>query len=270
MPVLVGLLLLVACGKDKPLQPEQRKEPTQVAEKADPSVPKESPPPVNNTKTIQGLRFFEAVRGDALPEETLPLVVSLHGQGDKPDTSQLSDFGFPVRVVWPQAPTLHEGGYQWFPFLAMDQPTPNLPEDIDAATARMAAFIKEYMTTRPTKGLPVVVGFSQGGMIALDLAIKHKDLIASVHPISAGLPKSLWPEKKPASHPEKQNSPLPTVRALHGTKDIIVPIDPTRELMRRMRQACYDVTFEEFEGAGHELTNPMGERMAIQLVDAVR
>jgi len=235
---------------------------------------KEAPP--NDTvfakgkiEQIAGLVFHEAVRGNAKIEDRLPLVVSLHGQGDKPDTSQFSDFGFPVRVVWPQAATPHEGGYQWFPFMTMEQPTPTLDLDIEHATVNVARFIKEYMKLRPTKGLPVIVGFSQGGMISLAMAVKFPDRIAAVHPISANLPSKLWPSLGSVDG-KAPNDHLPRIRALHGTNDIIVAILPTQTTLKEMRASGYDVTSYEFDGVGHELTIEMGNILAVQLVESVR
>lgn len=218
---------------------------------------------------MNGLIFYEAIRGHAKPSDELPLVVSLHGQGDKPDTSQFPEFGFPVRVVWPQAPTRYEDGYQWFPFHTMERPTPTLVEDIENAVTRVSGFVEEYKKHRPTRGLPVWVGFSQGGMIALAQASSHPERVAAVHPISSDLPGKLRPSLSEIDERAKTDR-LPRIRALHGIADAIVAIAPMRTTVETFRSSGYDVSLREFKGVGHELTPEMGDMLARELVESVR
>jgi phospholipase/carboxylesterase len=106
------------------------------------------------------------------------------------------------------------------------------------------------MRHRPTRGLPIVAGFSQGGMLSYALALRAPDRLRLAIPIAGELPDPLWPAQ-PAS-----GKRLP-IRALHGTADVVIEIDGARKLVERMKSLSYDATLREFPGATHTITPEM-------------
>jgi phospholipase/carboxylesterase len=213
-----------------------------------------------------GLVYFEEVVGNASAADRLPLIVLLHGRGDRPRPQYLP-LALPrsVRVIMPRAPEpFGEDGYSWFTYRANQASSDQLARAIDSAAERVAAAIEVLRARRPTLGAPIVGGFSQGGMISYALAVGHPKLLQIVLPLGGLLPEALWPKRalpKPGQAPK--------IRAAHGTRDTLVPFARARATATALAERGYDVTLLEEDGVAHAISPRMVEMLNRELAAAL-
>ena len=157
------------------------------------------------------LPFVEATTAGAARDAALPLIVALHGLGDRPENfiGLFQDFPVAARVVAPHSRTPYGDGFERVP--------PSSPMSDESAPAMASAaddvarFIEEAARARPTLGKPIVTGFSQGGALSYTIAVRHAGSVAASVPISGWLPPPLWPHELPHD--------APAIFAFHGTAD---------------------------------------------------
>jgi phospholipase/carboxylesterase len=250
-------LLLAACGPSDSCAAE-----SSGARAA--AAPEFQAPDARGWGSVQGFRYLELVHGGARAEQRLPMVVLIHGLGDRPRQAWFDALKLDVtaRVVMPEAPTPAGDGFSWFPFRVGQNEPKALARGISAACERLARAVETLRAERPTLGKPIVGGFSQGGMLSFALALRHPELIAFALPISGALPEPLWPEAHaPAG--------APAIVALHGTADTIVPFEPTRRLVERLHGLGYDASLLSYAGVGHAIAEPMLPSIRARLSAAV-
>jgi phospholipase/carboxylesterase len=210
------------------------------------------------------LRYLERTLGGADAATPLPMVIMIHGLGDKPRHdwfNAAAAITTPMRLIMPQAPTPHDGGFAWFPFRVGDNDSDALARGIASAADELARSIELLRARRPTLGRPIVTGFSQGGMLSYALALRNPKLIELSHPISGLLPEPLWPKDKPAA------TRYPPIVAMHGDADDIVPIEPARQLRAQLGRLGYAISLREFAGVRHQIT-PAMDAYTVELLDA--
>lgn len=93
----------------------------------------------------------------------------------------------------------------------------------------------------------VVAGFSQGGMLALDVALTADPPVDRV----AALSSLLVAESLPALHAPRASKPL--VFESHGRQDPILPFHAGEATSQLLRKYGHAVTFHPFDG-GHAIT----------------
>ncbi|MEM1414090.1 MAG: dienelactone hydrolase family protein [Myxococcota bacterium] len=198
---------------------------------------------------LAGFGGLEAVVGatdaDADPNATLPLVISFHGRTDQPRTpGQLGSL--PARRwVLPAGPDVDPPGFAWLPRSLTG--LPKVEAEVTAAlpgrVAALAGLIDALQETRPVAGKPIVTGFSQGGVMALSLAVLAPERIAAAIAIAAWFPEALLPAK---------GGTRPPIQAIHGTADPVVPFAPLRALVPKLRALGHAVDWLELDGVGHD------------------
>jgi phospholipase/carboxylesterase len=208
-----------------------------------------------------GVHYLERVVGGAKPDDRLPMVVMIHGLGDRPDSflDVLAGSKTPARLVLPRGLDAHGDGWAWFPYRRGVEPEV-VAEGIRNAADRVAAAIGELARRRPTAGKPVISGFSQGGMISFAVAALHPGAVSAAYPLSGMLPAALRPKAPPAG-------PTPPLVAFHGTDDSMVPIAPARDTVAALKAHGWRAELREAAGVGH--TVPAGTRDAVRaLIEA--
>jgi phospholipase/carboxylesterase len=201
----------------------------------------------------EGIHYLEVILGEASFDDALPIVFVFHGRGG---SAQLPGGPFlglshPVRVIVPQAPERLGTGWMWLPVSVGSGLVDRLSASLFQITSRIAHLIRTIVAERPTKGRPIVTGFSQGGLIAYTLALHHDDVVGHAFPLAGWLPPPLEPLYK------RDDLRYPAIRSMHGTDDPVIPIGPTRELVARLRARGFDVELHEFAGVGHEMSAEM-------------
>jgi phospholipase/carboxylesterase len=206
---------------------------------------------------------LEVVRGEASADESLPLLIVIHGLGDRPHRDWLYaidiDPKLKARMILPQAPTPYGQGFAWFPFRFQDHNDQALAGGISEAAARLALMIDALQAQRPTRGRVIVTGFSQGGMLSYALALSQPQKIQFALPISGELPEQLWPSARP-----KRGS-VPRMIALHGAADTVVSFEADDKLARHLRGLGYPLELVRYEGVGHHISEEMSARVKREL-----
>lgn len=252
---LVLLLLCLLAGCDRPQQVSQP-----AAPRSGPAVQQSAAaassfraPGTDGWGMVDGLHFQEFVVGGGRADQALPMLVMIHGMGDQPGEHWLRLFRAvgPLRIIMPRAPRPYGSGFSWFEYRVGDNEPVALGQGIAAEADHLARALPVLVAERPTVGLPLVAGFSQGGMLSFALAVRHPQRLALAVPISGTLPAPIWPAARDA------DAANPPIRALHGTTDTVVPIAPTQELVAHLERQGYDATLRIFEGVGHVITADM-------------
>lgn len=204
-----------------------------------------------------GYSFVEMTTGGAGPGETLPMVVALHGLGDRPESfiGLFRSLPARVRVVAPRTDTAFAGGFAWFALSAgnPDSVGPAIAERADS----LAGLLRELPPTRPTRGKPIVTGFSQGGALAFALAARHPGLVAAAVPIAGWLPTAALPESKPVS--------TVPVTAFHGTADTRIPFQKSRDAVDALGRLGFPARLEPAEGVEHSIPADLQRRVLAEI-----
>ena len=199
-----------------------------------------------------GLHYYEVVIGDVDIDARLPLVMMIHGRGDRPRVpgGPFAGVPTPLRIVLPRGPDPLGDGYAWLPVRTLDGKTEILSRALAARSDQLAELLAHVLDERPTIGTPIVTGFSQGGMLSYTMAIRHRDAVGAAIPLASWLPPPL--RAAGAAGAER-----PRIRAMHGTADTIIPFAYDRETVDQLASLGHDVELAVFRGVGHEMTPEM-------------
>lgn len=254
LPLAIALLLIAsvsaACGRPAPRAEED-------SPRSSAAVERPAPLP---------LEHIELLTGGAAPGEELPMIVAIHGLGDRPASFAGLFDGLPARarVVLPRAPKTWRPGYSWFDIaIPYSGNEAALEAGIGAAADLLARFIAEISEREPTRGKPVVTGFSQGGMLSFAVAVRHPDLISLAAPMGGALPEGMIPKEAGAR-------PFPRIRAFNGEADALVPIGYARKTVGLLKEAGADAILTEYPGVGHSVSPRMRARVFDLVGEAVR
>lgn len=259
--LVCAALAFVACRAAPTAEttPNLRSEST-AGSAAPPAAAPAAPAAPRPSEPVPELRYVEIMTGGAGRDDVAPLVIALHGLGDRPEHFVHVFDGFPAaaRVVAPHSNTPYSDGYSWFDFRPSD-PDFSAPGIARAATT-LAAFANAMSRRRPTVGKPIVVGFSQGGALSFALAALHPEAVGAAFPMSGWFPALLWPAQKPDR--------APPIVAFHGTADHVVPIERMRPGASRLASLGYSIDVREFDGVGHAVPEPVRAAMFGALSEA--
>lgn len=171
-------------------------------------------------------------RKPQVASERPPLLLLLHGYGaSEHDLFDLADHVDPrMHVLSARAPlALPWGGFAWYHLGGAPGrliPDPASRAEAVALIERFVPMLPERLGTDPQR--TYVLGFSQGAIIALALAMARPDALAGVIALSGYLD----PELMPVTPHEALNG-LPIIQ-MHGAYDDVIPVAAahmTREAM---------------------------------------
>lgn len=197
------------------------------------------------------LAFVERLTAGARAEETLPLLVAIHGLGDTPEhfVELLEDLDVKARVIAPRAPDPWGEGSSWYPI----DDEKRKPRVIRARAQQVSDLITQITRLRKTRGKPLVTGFSQGGVLSFAMAAYHSGQLRAALPMAGSLPSELLPAQKPAADFE--------LMAFHGKADQRIPFADGETTVRALHAQGYRATLQAFEGVGHSI--PMAMRAGL-------
>ena len=141
-------------------------------------------------RRAEPLPYIELVTGGAAADAELPLIIALHGRGDTAEdfAPLFRDFAVPARVAVLRPPHPWGGGQAWFVGArAHVDNRPVIAAELLALADRVVATAEAIRAVRPTRGRPVVMGFSQGGMLAWAVAVANPRAISASFPVAGFL-----------------------------------------------------------------------------------
>lgn len=180
------------------------------------------------------------------------LLIFLHGAGSSAEEFapfaqrwQLKFPGATAALMQGLQPATTESGLDWF-----DGRGTSL--DRLARIERAAAEVRERIATiQRACGMfaaqTVLIGFSQGATLALELARHRPDLAAIVVAYATRLARPIRPA-------ERVNA---TIHLIHGEFDSWVPVVHATQALRGLRAIGTDVTFDVVAGASHAIGTEM-------------
>ena len=186
---------------------------------------------------------------DAVEIETGPkprvAVIWLHGLGAdghdfEPIVPEL-ELPEPVRFVFPHAPvrpvTINNGMRMraWYDIFQFG----GGPED-DAGIRASQKLVEKMIAAEKGRKI-VLAGFSQGGAIVLQAALRQRNAVAGVLALSTYLPLHTTVANEAA--PESKKVPI---FMAHGLYDDIIPIDRARRSREVLEKLGYSVTWKEY------------------------
>jgi predicted peptidase len=224
-----------------------------------------SPPPATGflARTLvlgkRAVHYQVYVPAAYTPRQTWPLVLFLHGSGERgaDNLAQLREglapairahaHWFPLLAVFPQAPA--DGRWR-------DATEQDVMRIVDAVAA-------EWKTDRDRT---YVVGMSMGGYGAWQLAMDHPDRFAAVVPVCGGIlapprePELLGVEvPDPAGDPYAQIAQavarLP-IWIFHGAEDPVVPVAESRHMVKDLAARGGAPRYTEYPFVGHDAWDP--------------
>jgi len=185
-----------------------------------------------------------------------PTIIALHGWGANAlDLLGLAPIlhGGRALVLCPQGPLgLADPqsrvviGHGWFQIATGRPPD---PLEFAQASGELREWIDEAIAKYPVdRDHIVLLGFSQGGVMAYDLFLRDPGRFAGLAVLSSWLP----PELVPALAPSAAMKGRP-VLVMHGTADPRVPADRAQEARDLLLPLGLAVTLREFD-MGHEIS----------------
>jgi predicted peptidase len=210
--------------------------------------------------TIQAVdfRYQVFVPEDWTPHQKWPVILALHGAGERGDDGLLQTdvgIGTAIRtnrsaikaiVVMPQCVK-----HRWWMLPPMD----------DLAMATLAQATKEFHGDSQRTYL---TGLSMGGFGAWHLAQKYPGKFAALVVICGGIrppaaAQNAIPDLAKMTPPDSPKSYLAAAERVgktpvwifHGTEDEIVPVTESRRMTEAMKQIGAEVHYTEYEGVGH-------------------
>lgn len=169
---------------------------------------------------------------DADPDRRWPLVLFLHGAGER---------GFDLDLAATHGPPRLADDGQEFPFILV---TPQCGESSQWVTelSTLSVLLDDVVAAhRVDPDRVSVTGLSMGGFGTWSLAVRYPDRFAALAPICGGL----WMQ---SAAPIRD---LP-VWAFHGDADDVVPFSATEEIVTELRSLDADVEFTRYAGVGHD------------------
>lgn len=184
------------------------------------------------------------------PEGGWPLVVFLHGAGERGDDNQAQLGHFPGRMATPEyreqfpcyllAVQCPEGG-RWAEFDWRSEAGQRQEPEPTAPMQAVIAAVESLVAERPIDLTRIyLTGLSMGGFGSWDLAARKPDWFAAVAPICGGGDPDIAEVYKG----------LP-IWAWHDEGDPVVPVSLSRKMVKAAEEAGAIVRYDETTGQGH-------------------
>lgn len=185
-------------------------------------------------------------------DRKFPLVVFLHGAGERGADNSIHLKFFPLDLATPEMRTKYpcyvlapqcEANKQWVDAPWADKVAkPMAPEPSEMMKCAIAAIVQTMKLPNVDLKRVYLTGISMGGYGSWELAMRHPEWFAAVAPICGGGDESKVAVLKPVP-----------IWTFHGTADQAIPIERTQRLVDALTSAGGNVKFTKLEGVGHNV-----------------
>jgi predicted peptidase len=176
-----------------------------------------------------GLHYLEYIPSNHEQTEKLPLLIFLHGMGERGDDLSKVKFHGPPSFL---------DDKKDFPFICI---SPQCPDSLYWKKEILLPFYEEIIAKYPIdKNRIYITGLSMGGFGTWTSIIAKPDLFAAAVPICGGGDKSKLESIK--SMP---------IWAFHGAKDDVVPLIRSQEMVDGLKKLGSNVKFTIYPEASH-------------------
>jgi phospholipase/carboxylesterase len=198
------------------------------------------------------MKLLETIEIETGPNPTAS-VIWLHGLGAdahdfEPIVPELGRLPHPVRFVFPNAPVRPitiNGGMAMRAWYDITEMTIAKRHEDEAGVRTSQAQIEALMAREKVRGTPalrmVLAGFSQGGAIAFQTALRHPERLAGIMGLSTYLPLA----DKLAGERSSMNSDVPIFMA-HGVHDPMIAVQRARESRGFLESLDYTVEWHDY------------------------
>ncbi len=202
------------------------------------------------------VHFARPPQAPATPGEKPPLLALLHGVGsNEADLFQLAPYLDPrFQIVSLRAPLVRgPQSFAWFEPEFLPQGEFRIPpQQIAASRDRIAAFLDEAVAAYGADAERVyLLGFSQGAIMSLALALTQPERLAGAVPIAGRIP----PEVEPWIVAPERTAGLPLLLE-HGRLDQVIPIFWAHRARPILERQGVALDYREYD-APHSITPPM-------------
>lgn len=182
------------------------------------------------TKTVEVDYLLYVPKDYGTSDEPLPLMLFLHGAGERGDNlEKVKKHGPPKLVDQEDA----------LPFIVV---SPQCPKDQHWDTDILMALLDDIIANyRVDENRVYLTGLSMGGYGTWELAIANPDRFAAIAPICGG--GSSWKTRRIKDIP---------VWVFHGEKDNVVPIEQSQAMVDALIEYGGNVKFTKYQEAKHD------------------
>ena len=183
-----------------------------------------------NTQVKVHLRYLLYLPKDYQQRESWPLLLFLHGAGERGDD---------LEVVKKHGPPKLVAAGKDFPFIVV---SPQCPKDMSWQPIELTALLDDVAAKYKVDADRVyVTGLSMGGFGSWGLAAYAPDRLAAIAPVCGG-GEAFW---------TKRFAKLP-VWAFHGAKDTTVPLERSQTMIDALKKSGGDPKLTIYPDAGHD------------------
>lgn len=198
---------------------------------------------VGNGRAARRYQVF--IPGPCEPNRKLPVVLFLHGVGERGDDGEVqTEVGigpairkdparFPCLVVFPQCAR----NASW-----------NTPDMQAYALQALADVVAELNGDEERRYL---TGISMGGYGTWDIAARHSREFAAFAPICGGVRRPFGPRSTKVMQDHMRTIGSTPVWVFHGGADNVVPVTESREAVAALQAVGGNVRYTEYPGVGH-------------------
>ncbi|AEA80988.1 phospholipase/carboxylesterase family protein [Candidatus Pelagibacter sp. IMCC9063] len=167
----------------------------------------------------------------------------------------LPDFCF----IAPNAPTpcqINPSGFEWFDLMQTSQE--KIIEEFQSSLQLLDLFINTQLKEQGLEKKDLyLMGFSQGTMMSLQLALSYKDPIAGILGYSGKVYDFNFLEKNILSQ-------CP-ILLLHGNTDTVITLEEMYASYEFLKKKSLDIKYKVFENCGHSIT-PEGLSVGLEFL----
>ena len=206
------------------------------------------------------LRYRELLPENYNPKQKYPLVLFLHGAGERGSDNQtqlthgsmmftnpVNREKYPAIVLYPQCPNDSFWAFDKRPEGPLDAGAFPANYKISSILQEVKDLLDKYIASGSVDTKRIyIMGLSMGGMGTFDMACRFPDVFAAAIPICGGV------------NPERLKAAAGKVkfRIYHGDKDSTVPVENSRAAYRALKKFGADVEYFEIIGCDHPSWNP--------------